>query len=135
MQEILTQLRGMLEGETAIDEEEYCKVVAAYSRELKALLKKYFEVNEEGKDELRPWVNYYKQLQHYLVYLVRFSEILQVPHHSEILQTLLFIKKQDELIEKIYIALSQAQKELFSEANLKALDRALELKLKKLGMI
>lgn len=132
LQELLSQLEQMLQSDAAIEEEAFCKVVGLYSKELKVLLRTYFEVDAAKKDELRPWINYYRQLQHYLVYLIRYSEILQVPHHSEILQTLAFIENQDRLIQNVYVAVSEAQKQLFSKEFLNKLDELLEEKLRKL---
>ncbi|MFX1293713.1 MAG: hypothetical protein ACFFD2_02465 [Promethearchaeota archaeon] len=130
LQEIIKQLKSMLKSDTEIDEQIYCEEVGNYSKELKILLKKYFEVDEETRDKMRPFLNYYKHLQHYLVFLVMNSEILKVPHHEEILQILIFIENQERLIKETYVRISEAQKQLFSEKNLKKLDAALELRLK-----
>jgi hypothetical protein len=44
-------------------------MVGQYSKELNQLLKNYFESDDKIKDKLRPFLNYYRQLQHYLVFL------------------------------------------------------------------
>jgi len=132
IQNIITLLAEILKQDILIDEQVYCEKVGAYSKELKILLQSYFESNIETQNLLRPYLNYYQQLQHYLVFLVRNSEILQVPHHSEILQTLTFIENQEELIRDLYIEFSEAQKRLFSGNFRNILDKLLEKKFKEL---
>ncbi len=133
LQASLNRLQTMLKSDTAIDEQRYCEEVGLYSKELNLLLRKYFEVNEEDRDVLRPWVNYFRQLQHYLVFLVMNAKILEVPQHGEIIQTLNFMKNQKVLIQNVYVGFSEAQKQLFSKENLKKLDEFLEEKLKRMG--
>lgn len=132
MQEIIHTLAEILKADTAIDEQIYCETVGAYSKELKMLLQKYYESDDEEQDGLRPYLNYYQQLQHYLVFLIMNSTILQVPHHSEILQTLTFIENQDKLIQELYLKFSEAQKQLLTGAFRSNLDKILEAKFKKL---
>ena len=129
LQAIINDLVELLTSDTEIDENVYCKKVGDYSKELKILLTKYFEVDEETQDKMRPYVNYYRQLQHYLVFLVMNSEILKVPHHSEIIQTIVFMEGRDRLIQNVYIDFSKAQKQLFSSEFREILDKILELKL------
>jgi len=106
IQGTLDQLTGILKLNTAIDEELYCEVVGSFSKELKLLLQRYVESDEKTRDHLRPYLNYYRQLQHYLVFLIQNDKILQVPHHAEILQTLSFMEKREQLIAEIYIGFS-----------------------------
>lgn len=128
----INKLTEFLKQDTAIDEQLYCEAVGTFSKELKRLLQSYFESDEKTRDELRPYLNYYRQLQHYLVFLIQNEKILQVPHHAEILQTLSFMENREQLISEIYIALSDAQKKLFTSDYRQILDNLLELKLKKL---
>jgi hypothetical protein len=130
MQEIIHKLTEILKQNTPIDEQLYCEAVGTFSKKLKRLLQTYFESDEKTRDELRPYLNYYRQLQHYLVFLVQNEKILQVPHHAEILQTLSFIENRERLIAEIYIAFSDAQKKLFTGDFGRILDDLLELKLK-----
>jgi hypothetical protein len=132
IQGTLDQLTGILKLNTAIDEELYCEVVGSFSKELKLLLQRYFESDEKTRDHLRPYLNYYRQLQHYLVFLIQNDKILQVPHHAEILQTLSFMEKREQLIAEIYIGFSEAQKELLAGDFRRILDDLLESKLRKM---
>ncbi len=129
LQEIIQHLLDLLKTETEIDEIQYCKAVGDFSKELKILLNRYFESDDEGRDNLRPFINYYRQLQHYLVFLVMNSEILKVPSHSEIIQTIVFMEGQERLIRNVYVDFSKAQKQLFSSQFKEILDKLLELRL------
>ena len=126
LQGILQKLKELLESNTEIDEVCFCKVVGDYSKELKLLLNNYFKADDALKNEIRPFLNYYRQLQHYLIYLIRYPTILKVPSHAEILQTLSFIENQDFLIAEKYISLSEAQKQLLSGDFIRQLDELLE---------
>jgi hypothetical protein len=132
IQNTINNLAEILKQDTAIDEQLYCETVGTFSKELKGLLQVYFESAEKTQDKLRPYLNYYRQLQHYLVFLIQNEKILQVPHHAEILQTLTFMENREQLIAEIYISLSDAQKKLFTSDYRQILDNLLELKLKKL---
>ncbi|MHA1267251.1 MAG: hypothetical protein ACTSRS_18585 [Candidatus Helarchaeota archaeon] len=130
LQEILSELEKILSAGTPIDEIQYCVIVGNYSKELNLLLQRYFQSNDEIQDKMRPYLNYFRQLQHYLVYLTRYSTILQIPHHSEIQQTISFIQNQEELITKLYTKISDAQKALMTNNQFKEiLEKALEEKL------
>ena len=126
------RLTEILKQDTPIDEQLYCQTVGTFSKELNHLLQTYFESDEKTRDELRPYLNYYRQLQHYLVFLIQNEKILQVPHHAEILQTLSFMENREQLFAEIYISLSDAQKKLFTSDYRQILDNLLELKLKQL---
>ena len=131
MQEIILKLEEILKHDNTINEQIYCETVGAFSKELKILLQKYFESDDTTQDELRPYLNYYRQLQHYLVFLVMNSEILQVPNHSEILQTLSFIENQEKLIQELYIGFSEEQKRLLTGDFREILDKILEARFTK----
>jgi len=132
LQKSLHLLAQILRGDIEIDNQSYCEEVGHFSKELNLLLHKYFKVNEEARDKLRPWINYYRQLQHYLIFLVRNEDILKIPHHSEILQTVNFIENQEKLIEDIYFGISKVQKGLFSNEFLQKLDKLLEEKIRRM---
>lgn len=129
LQGTIQKIKELLELDTAIDEKIYFEIVGTFSKELKLLLTKYFESDEETQTKMRPFLNYYRQLQHYLVYIIRYPTILEVPHHSEILQTLSFIENQEKLIKEKYLAFSEAQKELLNGEFMKVLDDFYKLKL------
>jgi hypothetical protein len=131
IQEIILKLTEILKQNAAINEQVFCETVGVFSKELKVLLQKYFESDEKMQDELRPYLNYYRQLQYYLVFLVMNSEILQVPNHSEILQTLSFIENQEKLIQELYIGFSEEQKRLLTGDFREILDKILEARFTK----
>ena len=132
IQDKIHKLSEILRLDTAIDEIIYCETVGDYSKELKILLSNYHQCDDKVQDELRPYLNYYRQLQHYLVFLIMNAEILQVPHHSEILQCLTFIENQEKLIQELYTDFSEAQKELLKGGFRRILDNILESRFKKM---
>jgi len=106
-------------------------MVGDYSKELKVVLNTYFASTDTIQTLMSPFLNYYRQLQHYFVFIIRYPLILKVPHHSEMLQTLTFIENRDQLIAERYAAFSRTQQELLTGDFIKVLDQLLELKLKK----
>lgn len=131
LQEIINDLKEILELNTEIDENLYFETVGKYSKELKLLLKTYFKSDKKTQTLIRPFINYYRQLQHYLVFIIRYPSILQVPHHSEILQTLTFIENQEKLIKELYIDFSEVQRKLLTGEFMSVLEQLFELKLRK----
>ena len=57
------------------------------------------------------------------MFLLRFPTILQIPHHSEIEQTLDFIQRKDELILKDYSHYSENERELLHGSFKEKLER------------
>jgi hypothetical protein len=102
----------MLSSNKLIPEDPFFEEVGHFSKELKLILSTYFESPPKKQDELRPFINYYRQLQNYLVFILRFPTILLVPHHSEIQQTLEFIHSKKKLIETLYHQISEEEKKL-----------------------
>jgi hypothetical protein len=109
---IILQLKELLKSQTAIDEELFSKLVGKYSKALKHLLNQYFSVSLTEQKDLSPYINYYRQVQHYLVFILRYPTILLVPNHSEILQTLKYIDNKTELINSLYIPMSKRNRTL-----------------------
>jgi hypothetical protein len=132
LQRTINEITQILKNDTEIDDELYFKMVGEYSKELKGLLNTYFISPETIQTLMSPFLNYYRQLQHYFVFIIRYSLILKVPHHSEILQTLAFIENRDQLIKERYVEFSKTQKELLTGDFVKVLDQLLESKLKKM---
>ena len=114
LESVSENLIHILDSNSAIPEQEFRSATGRFSSELNRLLRNYAECPNETKDRLRPYINYYRQVQNYLVFLLRFETILQVPHHSEIQQTLYYLAHREELIEKIYRSLSEKEKELMT---------------------
>jgi hypothetical protein len=132
LQRIIDEIAKLLKSDTEIEEELYFKLVGDYSKELKGILNTYFASPDTLQTLMSPFLNYYRQLQHYFVFIIRYPLILKVPHHSEILQTLAFIENRDQLIKERYEEFSKTQKALLTGDFIKDLDQLLELKLKKI---
>jgi ferric iron reductase protein FhuF len=111
---IRLQLIEMLQSQQSIPEDPFFMLVGAFSAALKRLLSKYFEKDASGKDLLRPIVNYYRQVQNYLVFLLRYPDILQIPQHSEIEQTLRYLHDPEKWINEVYMQLAEKEKNLMS---------------------
>ena len=113
---IIKKLREQLSSDTPISEDLFFPLVGDYSKSLKDLLNLYHEPwrTEVEKAFLSPHINYYRQLQNYLIFICRFPTILLVPHHSEILQTLKYIDQKQNLIKDVYEKLSQQEKNLLN---------------------
>jgi len=129
--EILQDLKEILKADNPINENLYFELVGKYSKQLKKFLTTYFDSDKKTQALMRPSLNYYRQLQHYLVFIIRYPTILQVPHHSEILQTLSIIENQEELIKGLYTDLSKKQTNLLNGDFRKVLEDYLKLKLDK----
>ena len=102
-------------GDVDFEENEtfYCENVGNFSKHLKDLLDTYFKFDLSISRTFKPLILYYRQVQGYLIFLVRFLEILKVKDHDEILQAKNFILQKDQLIKKIYNDLADQQTELF----------------------
>ncbi len=131
LQKIIRNLKETLNFDTPIEENLYFKLVGDYSKELNLILGTYFESDEKTQTLMRPFLNYFRQLQHYLVFIIRYPTILQVPHHSEILQALNFIEQQESLIKEQYNDFSKHQKEFLTGEFRRILENFLQLKYKK----
>ena len=110
----IDSLQKLLAVETPIPVESFNQLVGNFTRFLNLILKKYPDLPETEKDGARPHILYWRQLQAYLVFLLRFPEILQVPHHAESVQALNFIKQREKLLRELYVPLAQQEKNLFS---------------------
>lgn len=114
---IIKKLREQLSSVKPISEDLFFPLVGDYSKSLKDLLNLYHEPwrTEPEKAFLSPYLNYYRQLQNYLIFICRFPTILLVPKHAEILQTIEFIDRKQILLKDVYEKLSHQEKELFKE--------------------
>jgi hypothetical protein len=109
------------------NEKLYFKLVGNYTRLINRLLDVYFK-NENNRDEqirFKPDILYYRQLHEYLVFLIRFPEILQIADHDEIKQTRNFLENKLFLIKKIYNPMADQQNKLFSGSFRKELNNLL----------
>jgi len=118
-------LRALLSRNEAIPQEPFQELAGTFTRLLNLILKKYVDLTAPDKDNARPLILYWRQLQGYLIFLLRFPEILQVPHHSEINQTLDFIVQRDILLKERYVPLANQEKSLFSGSFRGELERCL----------
>lgn len=109
---LVDQLERMLESDQPIPEDPFFVLTGNFSKELKTILNAYFDADSTRKPVLQPYINYYRQLQNYLVFILRFPTILLVPHHSEIEQTLRIIRNKETLIHEMYIPYSKRESEL-----------------------
>ncbi len=107
-------LREILASSAVIPAGSFQQLAGTFTRLLNLILKSYPDLTDAEKDTARPFILYWRQLQGYLVFLLRFPDILQVPHHSEINQALDFITQQEKLLEDVYIPLARQEKNLFS---------------------
>jgi hypothetical protein len=112
--ENLESLKVLLEQDAPIEETTFNQLVGAFTHLLNVLLKNYPSLEDVERDAARPFILYLRQMQGYLVFLLRFPDILQVPHHSEINQALDFITRRETLIEETYVPLARQEKKLFS---------------------
>jgi hypothetical protein len=76
-------------------EEKYCYHVGSYGKQLRKLLDQYHENtrSKESKSLLKPLLLYYREIQQYLVYFVRFPSAVYQKNHP-------YLKELRELIEK-----------------------------------
>ncbi len=76
-------------------EERYCWNVGEYSKLLRQLLDIYHDDlrTKEEKTQMKPYLLYYRELQQYLVYFVRFPSAMYQKNHP-------YLKELRELIEK-----------------------------------
>src|SRR5271157_713001 len=122
----LNGLSQLLLQDTEIDPDEFTCFVGDFTKLLNLVLRKYPDLGEELKDDVRPHLLYLRQVQNYLVFLLRFPSILNVPHHSEIQQTLDFILNRETLLEEKYVPLALHEKNLFNGGFRDELEACLE---------
>ena len=110
------------------NEKLYFKLVADFSNLVNRLLDVYFEHEDNQEEQLRykPDILYYRQLHEYLVFLIRFPEILQIADHDEIKQTRYFLENKKLLIQKLYNQMADQQTELFKGTFRKELNSLLD---------
>jgi hypothetical protein len=119
---------NLLDRSEPIPEDPFFIEVGFFSSSLNKLLKYYTIVPASEKDNLRPIVNYFRQIQNYLVFLVRFPDILRVPHHAEIEQTLSIMKNREKWINEVYRDISQSEKEILNGSFKVKLEKLFEKK-------
>ncbi len=107
-------LKRILASSEVIPTETFQQLAGTFTRLLNLILKAYPEMVDAEKDAARPHILYWRQLQGYLVFLLRFPDILQVPHHAEITQALDFIVHQENILTEIYVPLARQEKNLFA---------------------
>ncbi|MHA1732650.1 MAG: hypothetical protein ACTSU5_11960 [Promethearchaeota archaeon] len=122
---LLDSLRETLGSDEPIDLDEFQGLAGKFSSELNALLREYHGWSDAERDAARPLVLYLRQVQHYLVFLLRFPDILAVPHHCEIQQVQEFLANRDELLAGKYAELAGQQKGLFAGPFRQELERCL----------
>lgn len=127
--ETLKLLSQDFQKDTILDLEEFTDLVGDFTRDLNRILHQYPDLSEGEKDQTRPHALYLRQLQGYLVFLLRFPRILQVPHHAEIQQTLDFILQREDLLDKVYDPLATHEKQLLSSGFRDKLEACLEHRL------
>ncbi len=125
---ILGELSVLLGGDEIISYEEFVELTGCFTKCLNMLLRAYPTSEESIQDDLRPYLLYFRQIQHYLTFLLRFPEILAVPHHSEIQQTLDIITRRETLMRELYNPLAASQKALFTGPFRTDLERCLTKK-------
>ncbi|MCP4763140.1 MAG: hypothetical protein GY870_15295, partial [archaeon] len=77
----------------------------------------------------KPDILYYRQVQGYLVFLLRYPDILRVQEHDEIQQTIKFLENKNYLIKTLYFDLAKEQTEVFeNEEFKKELEKKMEQK-------
>ncbi|MBN2155991.1 MAG: hypothetical protein JW776_08110 [Candidatus Lokiarchaeota archaeon] len=98
--------------ETDRFEESYCYLVGSFSKQLRKLLDVYHEQSRDEQMKLKPSVLYYRELQQYLVYFVRFPSALYQKNHP-------FLKELQDLIEyKGYMIKTKFKKKAMQESQL-----------------
>lgn len=113
MKEILDCFENIGKDDPQIVEDTYFKKVGEFSANIKLLLNTYFENNREEQLKYKPDILYYRQVQGYLVFLLRFPEILKVKDHDEIQQTRKFLENKEYLMRTIYNQLAEHETNLF----------------------
>jgi len=114
---ILNQILNIFNNINIIEPQEleilYINQVGKFSKMIKLLLNIYFENNREIQLKYKPEILYYRQVQAYLVFILRYSEILRVRDHEEIQQTKSFILNKEKLMKEIYNELAEQETYLF----------------------
>lgn len=113
MRDILDCFENIGKSEPQFIEDTYFKKVGEFSSKIKLLLNTYFENNREEQLKYKPDILYYRQVQGYLVFILRFPDILKVKDHDEIQQTRKFLENKEYLIRTIYNQLAEHETNLF----------------------
>ncbi len=121
----IDSLKGVLASSKVILADTFQQLAGTFTRVLNLILKKYPDLTDSEKDSARPLILYWRQMQGYLVFLLRFPDILQVPNHAEITQALDFIVHREKLLTEIYVPLARQEKNLFSGQFRKHLEECL----------
>ena len=111
-------------------EDLYFKKVGEFSAFLNQLLEIYFDNPRDLQLKFKPDILYYRQVQGYLVFLLRYPTILKVKDHTEIKQTRLFLENKQELLDKIYYALANHETQLFEGDFREKLEKMMETRTK-----
>ncbi|MHA1338379.1 MAG: hypothetical protein ACTSRZ_00575 [Promethearchaeota archaeon] len=113
-----------------IDDEEnentFFKLVGKYSKMIKIMLNIYFNSSRKIQLEYKPEILYYRQVQGYLVFLLRFPDILKVKDHDEIQQTKRFMQEKQRLVKNLYKNLADEQTFLFESDFREKLDEKIQ---------
>jgi hypothetical protein len=109
------------------NEKLYFNLVADYSGLVNRILDVYFENDRDEQIKYKPDILYYRQLHEYLIFLIRFPEILRIAdhEHDEIAQTRYFLENKKLLIEEIYNKMAEQQHKLFNGTFRKKLNNLL----------
>ena len=110
--DIMDRAAEMLRSDKPISDDDFTPIAGSFTGELKNHLRKYHKLSREEKERVAPKITYYRLVQHYFSFILRFPDILSVPHHSEIEQTLKIIENKNHLLETKYKKLAQQKFQL-----------------------
>lgn len=110
------------------NETHFCVLLAEFTKVLKKLLDLYSKSERETQLKYKPHILYYRQVQGYLVFLIRFPTILTVRDHDEIEQTLEFLNNREEMIATKYKIIAEDQTRVFDGDFRKKLEEKLRKK-------
>ncbi|MHA1727566.1 MAG: hypothetical protein ACTSWY_02400 [Promethearchaeota archaeon] len=118
------------------NEKLFYKLTGNYTSLINHLLDVYFENTNNRKVQLKykPDILYFRQVHEYLVYLIRYPEILNIPEHDEIKQTRYFLENKEQLKKNIYEGLAEKQTAIFEGNFQNKLNEALGNHLKSIGL-
>jgi hypothetical protein len=87
-------------------EEAYCYHIGTFSKLLRKLLDQYHdgERTKEGKTKIKPYLLYFRELQQFFVYFVRFPSALYQKNHP-------YLKELRDLIQRMDFYLKNKYKE------------------------
>lgn len=117
-------------GDDEENETRFCVLLAEFTRVLKKMLDLYSKSERSIQLEFKPHILYYRQIQGYLVFLIRFPEILKVRDHDEIRQTREFLENRDEMIKTKYSEIAEEQTRVFDGDFKNKLEEKLKLRAK-----